>query len=188
MKGSIKILALVLGMASMTLAAKADPVNGMLSINGYDNYSGDTVTFLGQGQTNAIAATGSFTSLFTSPNQTLAVDLNNFSFGSDFNGPAQIFTVSNNGITATLTLDSIKHGVVESNGDLWVRGIATLSETGYQDSLGTFDLTSQGGTNANVTFSATAVAPTPEPSSLLLMGTGLLGSAGAFFRRRKVAA
>ena len=70
-------------------------------------------------------------------------------------------------------------------GDLDVTGTGLFTETGYAPTEGTFDLsTSKSG--ASITFDADASANvTPEPSSLVLLGSGLLGLAFLAFRKAR---
>jgi hypothetical protein len=81
------------------------------------------------------------------------------------------------------------------NGDfLDISGTGILTLTGYAPTEATFsfdstDSSSSYGTTGSSTFgidiTATGVSATPEPSSLLLFGSGLLGFAGML--RRKLA-
>lgn len=191
MKSLFKVLSLAAALTVSTVAAHADAVHGQISINGYDTYTSNTINFAGTGTTAAMATTGTLSDLFAPGDSSLAtVTLNSFNFGAGFTSPTQVFTVTHNGKTVTLTLTAINPtGTgIDSFGDLSIHGTGVLSETGYTDSIGTFSLTSQGGGGgAQVTFSATSVAPTPEPNSLMLLGTGLVSSAGMLYRRRRSA-
>lgn len=168
-----------------TSCAFADPITGTINVNGTDTYGPSTINFVGNGSLGLNSETGTLAMLGNCQN---CVTLNSFNFDGAFVSPTQVFTVTNNGKTVSLTLDSISMYRIDAAG-LAVLGTGILTETGYTDTVGSLILTSPGPEGpSNVTFAAfgTALAPTPEPSTLLLLGTGLVSSAGALYRRRRL--
>lgn len=111
-------------------------------------------------------------------------NINNFQFDSF--APAALWSVGQ----FSFVMDSLAYNKesVGGNHSLTVTGYGTLSGTGFDDTRGSWILTSQGADGDNFAWSASAdtdIAPVPEPASMLLFGTGLLGFAFSGRRFRK---
>jgi hypothetical protein len=100
-----------------------------------------------------------------------------------------IFTVGTS--TGTFTITGPITVALDNSQYLLFSGTGILTLTGYSATPGTFSFsTTDSGNNYGTSGSSTYgfdinATPTPEPSSLLLFGTGLLGFAGIL--RRKIA-
>ena len=194
MKHLLKLLSVVAVVALFAPIAKADPMN-QISFQGTSTYNTNgNVTFnapssatLGGGNaTVGGVSTGIFSS-FVASNATPGfkntyVDFMNFNAKSA--STFELFTAtdpSGNILDFFVTSQALTMGT----GGPEDIGMGYYTLNGARLNLvGTFDMTTQGAAGTSVTFSDTN-SVTPEPSSLMLLGTGLVSAAGMLVRRRR---
>lgn len=151
-----------------------------LSITGADTFNSTSITFTGLGA--VVGSSGSFTSL---PNCSSCVTL----IGTlDAATAGVLYTATSGGNTATQSMTP-PNGVAFNPGtpgvslpSLTISGTGSISLSGFDTTPGQWEVTTQGPTSADVSFSATSVTTggggVNEPGTLAIIGAGLIGFAG----------
>jgi hypothetical protein len=193
MKNLLKVFSLGVMLAASSTFAHASPVTGVIVINGFgpgtpSNENGSVGPVPFTPSTTSISFTGTPVAAgngsFLSVNAVSFVPTFTFSYGTI--APETLFSFTDGG-TVTFSVNSVVFAPVSSSIEfIGVRGGGAVDPTAAY-----FVLTPNGPPYGGDYSSKLTLTPplglAPEPSGLILLGTGLVSAAGLVLRKRAVA-